>query len=99
MFRSNRFMLLIGLLLIASMALVACAAPPPPAAAPAAGAVAGEVAASTELNVLCTPQVEWCEGMKAEFEKANPTITVNFRAHVQWREPDPPAQREGQSPV
>ncbi|MBP7963098.1 MAG: ABC transporter substrate-binding protein [Caldilineaceae bacterium] len=78
MFRSNRFMLLIGLLLIASMALVACAAPPPPAAAPAAGAVAGEVAASTELNVLCTPQVAWCEGMKAEFEKANPTITVNF---------------------
>lgn len=78
MFRSNRFMLLIGLLLIASMALVACAAPPPPAAAPAAGAVAGEVAASTELNVLCTPQVEWCEGMKGEFEMANPTITVNF---------------------
>ncbi|MBS1251056.1 MAG: hypothetical protein MAG451_00085 [Anaerolineales bacterium] len=33
---------------------------------------------STELNVLCTPQVEWCEGMKAEFEKANPDITVNF---------------------
>ena len=35
-------------------------------------------AASTELNVLCTPQVQWCEGMKAEFEKANPDITVNF---------------------
>jgi iron(III) transport system substrate-binding protein len=34
--------------------------------------------ASTELNVLCTPQVQWCEGMKAEFEKANPDITVNF---------------------
>ena len=33
---------------------------------------------STELNLLCTPQVQWCEGMKAEFEKANPTITVNF---------------------
>jgi iron(III) transport system substrate-binding protein len=35
-------------------------------------------AASTELNVLCTPQVEWCEGMKAEFEAAHPDITVNF---------------------
>ncbi len=34
--------------------------------------------ASTELNVLCTPQVQWCEGMKAEFEKANPDVTVNF---------------------
>ena len=36
------------------------------------------MAASTELNVLCTPQVQWCEGMKAEFETANPDITVNF---------------------
>jgi iron(III) transport system substrate-binding protein len=34
--------------------------------------------ASTELNLLCTPQVEWCEGMKAEFEAAHPEITVNF---------------------
>ena len=49
-------------------------------AADAAGADAGATAgtASTELNVLCTPQVQWCEGMKAEFEKANPDITVNF---------------------
>jgi iron(III) transport system substrate-binding protein len=31
-----------------------------------------------ELNVLCTPQVEWCEGMKTEFEAANPGVTVNF---------------------
>lgn len=34
--------------------------------------------ASTELNVLCTPQVQWCEGMKAEFEREHPDITVNF---------------------
>jgi iron(III) transport system substrate-binding protein len=34
--------------------------------------------ASTELNLLCTPQVQWCEGMKAEFEAAFPEITVNF---------------------
>jgi iron(III) transport system substrate-binding protein len=34
--------------------------------------------ASTELNLLCTPQVQWCEGMKVEFEKIYPEITVNF---------------------
>lgn len=73
--------LVLGLLLLA-----ACIAPPPaaaPAASDAGAATSGEAAsapaaASTELNVLCTPQVEWCEGMKAEFEKANPDITVNF---------------------
>ena len=37
-----------------------------------------QAADSTELNLLCTPQVEWCEGMKAEFEAAHPEITVNF---------------------
>jgi iron(III) transport system substrate-binding protein len=38
----------------------------------------GSQTTSTELSLLCTPQVEWCEGMKAEFEKANPGVTVNF---------------------
>jgi len=33
--------------------------------------------ASTELNVLCTPQEEWCQGMKQEFE-AKYNITVNY---------------------
>ncbi|MBN1580885.1 MAG: extracellular solute-binding protein, partial [Anaerolineae bacterium] len=33
--------------------------------------------ASTELNVLCTPQEEWCQGMKQEFE-AKYGITVNY---------------------
>ena len=32
---------------------------------------------STELNVLCTPQEEWCQGMKQEFEKKY-GITVNY---------------------
>jgi iron(III) transport system substrate-binding protein len=31
----------------------------------------------TELNVLCTPQEEWCQGMKQEFEAMYP-ITVNY---------------------
>ena len=73
---------LLASILLLVLALAACVAPPPAPAASSGGeagaASAGEAAASTELNVLCTPQVEWCEGMKAEFEKANPDITVNF---------------------
>lgn len=77
MTKSTRLFFLFGLLAALTLLLAACPAPPPPAAAPAAGG--GEAAAaSTELSLLCTPQVQWCEGMKAEFEKANPGITVNF---------------------
>ncbi len=67
-------------LLIAAMLLAACPAPPPPASAPSGGEAGGEAATgpSGELNLLCTPQVQWCEGMKAEFEKRYPGITVNF---------------------
>jgi len=32
---------------------------------------------STEINVLCTPQEEWCQGMKQEFEEQF-GITVNY---------------------
>lgn len=92
--RTLRAATLLGLLAIGLLVLAACAPPPPPAAAPAAPAApaasdasapadatesaAASTTASTELNVLCTPQVKWCEGMKAEFEKANPDVTVNF---------------------
>lgn len=80
--------LLLGLIL-ALVLMAACVAPPPPAgsgaAAPAAGTEAAGEAAAAEapaggnvLNVLCTPQLIWCEGMKAEFEKVHPDITVNF---------------------
>jgi ABC-type glycerol-3-phosphate transport system substrate-binding protein len=80
----RKYGLLAALLVLAAVVMAACAVPvaPPPAAAPPAGdtAASGETqaAASTELNLLCTPQVQWCEGMKAEFEKAHPDITVNF---------------------
>jgi iron(III) transport system substrate-binding protein len=80
----RKYGLLAALLLLVTAAVAACAVPvaPPPAAAPPAGdtSASGETqaAASTELNMLCTPQVQWCEGMKAEFEKAHPDITVNF---------------------
>lgn len=78
----------LAILVLGMLVLAACIAPPPAAAPADAGASSdasastesGDAAAvtSTELNVLCTPQVEWCEGMKAEFEKAYPDVTVNF---------------------
>lgn len=37
----------------------------------------GPAKGSTEVNVLCTPQEEWCQGMKQEFE-AKYGITVNY---------------------
>lgn len=68
--------------LLLMLMVAACVAPPPmTGAAEQPQAAAGESAAaapSTVLNVLCTPQVKWCEGMKAEFEKSHPDITVNF---------------------
>ncbi len=38
---------------------------------------AGAAKKDTEINVLCTPQEEWCQGMKQEFE-AKYGITVNY---------------------
>ncbi len=37
----------------------------------------GPAEESTEINVLCTPQEEWCQGMKQEFETKY-GITVNY---------------------
>jgi iron(III) transport system substrate-binding protein len=37
----------------------------------------GPAAESTEINVMCTPQEEWCQGMKQEFEEQF-GITVNY---------------------
>jgi iron(III) transport system substrate-binding protein len=64
----RRLIIALAVLLTAAVFLAACEAP----------VVGPQQSASTELNVLCTPQVEWCEGMKTEFEAANPGITVNF---------------------
>ncbi|HWR66669.1 MAG TPA: ABC transporter substrate-binding protein [Bellilinea sp.] len=38
---------------------------------------AAEEITDTELNLLCTPQEQWCQGMKQEFE-AKYGITVNY---------------------
>ncbi len=73
---------LLGLMVAMLLIVGACVAPPPAATGggEAAAPVEGEApaAVSGELNVLCIPQVEWCEGMKSEFEKVYPDITVNF---------------------
>jgi len=65
----NRRLAVPGVVLASLLVLVLVSCSGVPGAAPAA---------STELNVLCTPQVEWCEGMKAEFEKSHQGITINF---------------------
>jgi iron(III) transport system substrate-binding protein len=60
------------------VATEAPAATEPPAATeePAATEAPAEIT-DTELNVLCTPQEQWCQGMKQEFE-AKYGITVNY---------------------
>lgn len=73
--RRIKWLVLLSLLLAT---LAGCVAPPPPAGSGQAAGGAAAATASTELNLLCTPQVQWCEGMKAEFEKKYPEITVNF---------------------
>lgn len=50
--------------------------PVPPTAAPTA--VPTKAALKGELNLLCTPQEIWCQGMKKEFEALNPGVTVNY---------------------
>ncbi len=79
--RINRAMGSIAVLvLLLSALLSACATPPAAAPAPAAGqpaAPAQPAIQDKELNLLCTPQEEWCAGMKAEFEKKY-NITVNY---------------------
>jgi iron(III) transport system substrate-binding protein len=54
------------------------AAPATATTAPAATAAPKAADLKGELNLLCTPQQEWCDGMKKEFEAKYPGITVNF---------------------
>jgi len=91
---SKRIGFLLIVALLAATILAACAQPTPteaPAATTEAPVVATTVApvettvapveiTDTELNVLCTPQEEWCQGMKQEFEAkyAEYGITVNY---------------------
>ena len=70
--------------MVVILVLTACQPAAVPTEAPAEPeAVATEPEAApveitdTELNVLCTPQEQWCQGMKQEFE-AKYGITVNY---------------------
>jgi iron(III) transport system substrate-binding protein len=71
------FMLVVLMLAVAFLAACAPAAAPEEPAAPAAPAEESVEITDTELNLLCTPQEQWCQGMKQEFE-AKYGITVNY---------------------
>jgi iron(III) transport system substrate-binding protein len=62
-------------MLVMSMMLSACTTTTSESEAPEE--ISSEEITDTELNLLCTPQEEWCAGMKAEFE-AKYGITVNY---------------------
>ncbi len=69
----SRFMLVV----LTAAAILAACAPAAPTEAPAAEAPSAPEVTDTELNVLCTPQEQWCQGMKQEFESKY-GITVNY---------------------
>lgn len=86
----NRNLLVLMALAIAILLVAACApvsapvtsAPPTAASQPTTAAAQPTTAQAMdlkgELNMLCTPQQEWCDGMKKEFETQYPGVTVNF---------------------
>lgn len=83
----SKWLIAIALLLMALIAVACGPAPtpaPPTVAAPTAAPppttapTPTKAALKGELNLLCTPQQEWCEGMKKEFETKYPGVTVNF---------------------
>jgi iron(III) transport system substrate-binding protein len=53
-------------------------AAPTAAPAPTVAPTATTAPLKGELMLLCTPQPEWCEGMKKEFEARYPGVTVNY---------------------
>ncbi len=67
---------LLVLVMLASLLLAACQPAAVATESPPASEATMEIT-DTELNVLCTPQEEWCQGMKQEFE-AKYGITVNY---------------------
>ncbi len=81
---SKKFGIFMTLAMVIVLVLTACqpaAVPTEAPAEPEAAATEPEAApveiTDTELNVLCTPQEQWCQGMKQEFE-AKYGITVNY---------------------
>lgn len=66
---SKKVYVLLSIVLLFSLLFAGCQTPPAEETA--------EPITDTELNVLCTPQEQWCQGMKQEFE-AKYGITVNY---------------------
>jgi iron(III) transport system substrate-binding protein len=86
MMQSKKLGILIVVVFVVGLVMAACtpasapqapAVEAPAAEAPPAEAPAAEQITDTELNLLCTPQEQWCQGMKQEFE-AKYGITVNY---------------------
>ncbi|HEY3475831.1 MAG TPA: ABC transporter substrate-binding protein [Anaerolineales bacterium] len=75
--RSLMIHLFIAAAILAACAPAATEAPPAATEPPQAATEAPGEITDTELNVLCTPQEQWCQGMKQEFE-AKYGITVNY---------------------
>jgi iron(III) transport system substrate-binding protein len=79
---SKKSNILMVFVFLASVILAACgpaatAAPVVPTKAPEVVPTEAPKITDTELNMLCTPQEQWCQGMKQEFE-AKYGITVNY---------------------
>lgn len=83
---SKVWKILVVIFVIGSFVLSACAQATQAPAQPTAGVKPTDKPAAPptqapikdkELNLLCTPQEEWCQGMKQEFEKKY-GITVNY---------------------
>lgn len=75
----------LALAIVSVMLIARCSTPaaqvtstPPTAAPQPTTAPVQATELKGELNMLCTPQQEWCDGMKKEFETKNPGVTVNF---------------------
>ncbi|MFM8321081.1 MAG: ABC transporter substrate-binding protein, partial [Chloroflexota bacterium] len=75
--RFNRALGMFVIMVVLCSAVLAACAPAAPQAPAATEAAAQPQITDKELNLLCTPQEEWCAGMKAEFEKKY-GITVNY---------------------
>jgi iron(III) transport system substrate-binding protein len=85
--RTRRLIWVVVCLVLALSTLLSACATPQPAATQPSKVIAEQPTTAPvaekptikdkELNLLCTPQEEYCAGMKAEFEKAF-GITVNY---------------------
>ncbi len=86
--RHKNLISLMALAIVLLLLVIGCATPAQPTSAPPTAATQPTVAPQPtaapvaelkgELNMLCTPQQVWCDGMKKEFETKNPGVTVNF---------------------